>query len=136
MLPDTPEAIDADWLTAVLAERFPGVRVASIDIVETHELTNLHARLRVTYHEPAGAPTAMFCKLPPLDPARRESIAGTGMGRREARFYAQLAGSVTMRVPVDVFQPGRRDGWLVRPAPRRPQEHRLHRPRRHARDLA
>jgi len=98
-LPDTPAAIDPAWLTAALAERFPGVEVASVEIVETHELTNLHARLRVTYREPAGAPSAMFCKLPPLDPGRRDSIAGTGMGRREARFYAELAPTVALRVP-------------------------------------
>jgi hypothetical protein len=103
VLPDTPAAIEPDWLSTALAERYPGVQVASIDVVETHELTNLHARLRVTYDEAAGAPAAMFCKLPPLEPARRESIAGTGMGRREARFYANLAGTVAMRVPATYF---------------------------------
>jgi hypothetical protein len=96
-------AIDPAWLTGALAERYPGVEVASVDIVETHELTNLHARLRLTYHRAAGAPEAMFCKLPPLDPARRDSIAGTGMGRREARFYAHLAPTITMRVPDPYF---------------------------------
>src|SRR5580700_7656749 len=96
-------AIDPAWLTGALAERYPGVEVASVDIVETHELTNLHARLRLTYHRAAGAPEAVFCKLPPLDPARRDSIAGTGMGRREARFYADLAPTVTMRVPAAHF---------------------------------
>jgi phosphotransferase family enzyme len=103
VLPDTPAAIDPDWLSAALGERYPGVQVALIDIVETHELTNLHARLRVTYDEAAGAPSAMFCKLPPVDPARRASIAGTGMGRREARFYAELAETVAMRVPTTYF---------------------------------
>jgi len=102
-LPDTPAAIDAAWLTAALAERYPGVRVASVEVVETHELTNLHARVHVTYDDPAGAPSAMFCKLPPLDPARRGSIASTGMGHREARFYADLAPTVAMRVPAVHF---------------------------------
>jgi aminoglycoside phosphotransferase (APT) family kinase protein len=40
----------------------------------------------------------MFCKLPPTD-ARREQIIASGMGQREARFYADLAPSVGMRVP-------------------------------------
>ena len=40
----------------------------------------------------------MFCKLPPNDD-RREQIIATGMGHREARFYAELAPSIAMRVP-------------------------------------
>ena len=87
------------WLNDALAERHPGVRVAGVEIVRVDELTNTHVRLRVSYDEPAGAPERMFAKLPPLDPARRESLAASNMGPEESRFYAELAPVVTMRVP-------------------------------------
>ncbi|HEX7095810.1 MAG TPA: phosphotransferase [Acidimicrobiales bacterium] len=99
-IPTTPDEIDAAWLTDALAPRYPGVRVANVEVTERHEVTNAHAKLRVDYDEPAGAPTTMFCKLAPLDPSRRDSILRTGMGLREARFYATLADQLDLRVPV------------------------------------
>src|SRR5262245_17681770 len=102
-LPATADEIDAAWLTGALSARHPGVRVAGVEVVERHEATNGHARLRVAYHEPAGAPPALFCKLLPSDPTRRPAIAGTGMGRREALFYARLAPKLSMRVPTAYF---------------------------------
>ena len=94
-----PDDIDVAWLNDALAERHPGVRVADVEIVRVDELTNTHVRLRVAYDEPTGAPERMFAKLPPLDPARRESLAASNMGPRESRFYTELAPVVTMRVP-------------------------------------
>ena len=94
-----PDDIDVAWLNDALAERHPGVRVADVEIVRVDELTNTHVRLRVAYDEPASAPERMFAKLPPLDPARRESLAASNMGPRESRFYTELAPVVTMRVP-------------------------------------
>jgi hypothetical protein len=98
-LPATADEIDAAWLGAALAERHPGVRVGAVEVVERREATNGHARLRVRYDEAAGAPEAIFCKLLPSDPARRPAVARTGMGRREALFYARLAPRLAMRVP-------------------------------------
>ncbi len=98
-IPDTAEAIDAAWLEQALAKRFRGVRVAEVEVVEQHEATNAHARLRVAYEEPAGAPERMFCKMLPTDPGRRAAIAATGMGPREARFYERLAPQIAMRIP-------------------------------------
>jgi hypothetical protein len=98
-IPGTAEAIDAGWLETALAPRFPGARVASLEVVERHEATNAHARLHVEYDEDAGAPAQIFCKLLPADPARRAAIAATGMGVREALFYAHLAPQLAMRVP-------------------------------------
>jgi hypothetical protein len=96
--PVTADEITPAWLTGALGERHPGVQVATVEVTERHEVTNAHARLRVTYDEAAGAPEWMFCKLPPNDD-RRENIIASGMGQREARFYASLAPSVGMRVP-------------------------------------
>src|SRR3954447_10773503 len=98
-LPATAADIDPSWLTAVLAERYPGVRVATVDVVGTTEATNAHARLRISYDEQAGAPDAVFCKLPPRDPYRREHIIESGMGRREAYFYCDMAPTLRMRTP-------------------------------------
>src|SRR5215213_721154 len=82
--PANADEITAEWLTGALAPLHPGADVESVEIVERHEVTNAHAKLRVTYRESGGAP---------------ESIIASGMGQREARFYAELAPSVDMRVP-------------------------------------
>jgi hypothetical protein len=75
------------------------VRVAGVEILERHEVTNAHARLRIHYDESAGAPETLFCKLPPTEPERRKVIAATGMGPREVRFYAELAPQLRLRTP-------------------------------------
>ncbi len=98
-LPVTVEDLDPPAVTALLGERHPGVRVAGVEVVERHELTNAHARLRLTYDEPAGAPEVVFAKLPPSDPTRRVTINATGMGRKEALFYATLADRIALRTP-------------------------------------
>ncbi len=98
-IPRHPGDITAGWLTAALQERHPGAHVAAVDVLGSSEVTNQHVRLGITYDDAAGAPTSMFGKLLPLEPARRESIASTRMGPREARFYAQLAPKLSLRVP-------------------------------------
>src|SRR5262245_11588578 len=98
-IPESPEAIHPAWLTRVLSERHPGVRVVSIDVVERHEVTNAHARLRVRYDPPAGAPEWLFCKMLPTVESRRRAIARVGMGVREALFYERLAPKLALRVP-------------------------------------
>jgi len=113
-LPATPDEIDAAWLTRAMAPRHPGIRVATVEVTEVHEVTNTHVRLRAGYDEPAGAPERLFCKMPPLDPARRELIGRTGMGPREARFYAELAPALAFRVPhVSVALHDARDNSFV-----------------------
>lgn len=98
-VPATAAEIDADWLTRALQPRFPGTRVASVEVTDQRQVTNAHARLRVAYETADGAPATMFAKLLPADPQRRESIIRTGMGEREVRFYEQLAPSLPMRLP-------------------------------------
>ena len=98
-IPKTADEVSAHWLTDALQERHPGARVSAVEVLERHEVTNSHAKLRVQYDEAAGAPEVMFCKLLPSEPGRREAIAATGMGLREARFYDELADDIGMRVP-------------------------------------
>jgi hypothetical protein len=110
-IPGTPDAIDAAWLTDALSKRYSGVRVAAVEVAERHEATNSHARLRVRYASPAGAPEWMFCKLLPSEPGR---IAATGLGAREALFYERLAPSLAIRVPdAYVARHDDRDGSFV-----------------------
>jgi hypothetical protein len=69
-------------------------------VIERHELTNAHARIRLSYDGPSSAPETMFAKLPPTEPGRRDTIIATGMGQREVLFYANLAPQLSLRVPV------------------------------------
>ncbi len=96
--PVTAHEITSEWLTDALQERHPGARVSSVEVVFCAEVTNSHARLAVTYDEPAGAPPTMFCKLLPVDD-RRAAIAKTRMGPREVRFYRELAPQLDLMVP-------------------------------------
>lgn len=99
MIPRLATEIDPGWLNEVLAERHPGVQVTGVEVLERHEVTNAHTRLRLSYAGETTAPPTMFGKLPPTDPARRDTIIATGMGRREALFYARLAPTLSLRVP-------------------------------------
>jgi hypothetical protein len=99
LIPATADAIDAAWLGEALADRHPGAHVRAVELLEGHEVTNAHARLRVDYEVAAGAPDTLFCKLLPTEPGRREAIARTGMGLREALFYERLAPRLALRVP-------------------------------------
>jgi hypothetical protein len=96
--PTTADDVTPEWLSAALAERRPGTEVDAVEVLERDEVTNAHARLRVQYAQKTDAPEVMFCKLPPNDD-RRAQIIATGMGHREARFYAELAPSLATRVP-------------------------------------
>lgn len=98
-LPDRPEAISPDWLSEVLATSLPGVEVAGVEVVDRHSGTTGRARLRLRYASGAKGPETIFAKLPPFDDAQRELVAMTDMGRREARFYAELAPETPVRVP-------------------------------------
>jgi hypothetical protein len=98
-LPSEPSEVTPAWLSLALAERFPGIHVASVEVLEIHHGTNSNARLHVTYEGRTHLPETYFLKMLPLDPSRREVINQTGMGRREALFYKHLADDVPMRVP-------------------------------------
>src|SRR5205814_7316340 len=96
------------WLTRAL-----GADVATVEIVRVDEVTNLHVRLRLTYGVRPAGPEYVFVKLPPLDPDRRPSILATGMGVREANFYADLAPRLKLRVPVAHIAEHDDDGFFV-----------------------
>jgi aminoglycoside phosphotransferase (APT) family kinase protein len=98
-IPEHSDEIDAAWLTDALSERHPGVSVARVEVVESHEATNSHARLQIHYDNDAFLPSLLFCKLLPRDPSARVAIAATQMGLDEARFYERLAPQLSLRIP-------------------------------------
>ena len=102
-LPKNGSEIDADWLTGALQVTYPGVEVAAVELLQSSEVTNLHAVVKVSYRTSCGAPESMFCKLLPLND-RRAAIAATSMGPNEIRFYRDLAPHLPLRVPE--FQAG------------------------------
>jgi hypothetical protein len=98
-IPKLAGDIEPAWLNKVLRTRHPDAVVTGVEVIERHELTNAHARIRLTYDRPCGAPETMFAKLPPTEPGRRDTIIATGMGQREVLFYAHLAPKLSLRVP-------------------------------------
>lgn len=114
-LPESPEAITADWLTRALADAGAyrggnGPRARAVEVVDAHSGTTGRARIRVTWEAAAGLPSALFVKLPPTDPTSRAMVLETGMGRREARFYRRLAGEVPVRTPAAHLSAWNEDG--------------------------
>ncbi len=99
LIPRLAGDIDPAWLNEALRERYPDAVVTGVEVIERHELTNAHARIRLEYAGSSSAPPTMFAKLPPTDPARRDTIIATGMGQREVLFYANLAPKLALRVP-------------------------------------
>ena len=98
-LPLLPDELTPEVLTALLAARAPGVVVAGVEVVDVREVTNTHVYVTLTYAHDVGLASRMFVKMVPRDPARRVQVAQTGMGPREARFYADLAPHLAFRVP-------------------------------------
>ena len=93
-LPAATGDISSSWLSEVL-----GTEVASAEVLSDTSATNQRIRIGLVYAAPGSGPASLFVKLPPTDPAHREMISASGMGRREAQFYADIAPSLDLRVP-------------------------------------
>lgn len=102
-LPDRPEAITPEWLSAAMATSLPGVEVARVEVVDRHSGTTGRARLRLGYASGSDGPETLFVKLPPFGDAQRQLVAVTDMGRREAHFYESLASETPVRIPRAYF---------------------------------
>ena len=112
-LPLLPDELTPEVLTALLAARAPGVVVAGVEAVGVREVTNTHVYVTLTYAHDVGLASRMFVKMVPRDPARRVQVAQTGMGPREARFYADLAPHLAFRVPAVYAAAADDDGSFV-----------------------
>ena len=109
-IPTTPQDISPAWLSEALAERFPGIEVTAVEVLDRHVGTTGRARLGVSCRKDVGLAPTLFAKLPPDDPAQRAMVQSTGMGRKEARFYAQLAGELPVRIAGPLYAGWSEDG--------------------------
>jgi hypothetical protein len=105
--------VDASDLTPAWLSEVLGVEVVDATVVDHASATNQRMRIDLTYAAATTGPPSLFVKLPPLDPAHREMIGATGMGEREARFYADVAPSVELRVPRAYYAAFADDGNFV-----------------------
>ena len=109
-IPETPAQITPAWLSETLSGRFPGAEAIRVEVVDAHSGTTGRARLRVDWRNDAGVPSAVFAKLAPTDPVQREMVVSTGMGKREARFYAEAATHLSARVAAPYGSSWNEDG--------------------------
>ena len=91
--------VDATDLTPAWLSEVLRTDVDAVTVLDHAFATNQRVRIGLTYAPGSDGPASLFVKLAPLDPAHREMIGASGMGEREARFYADVAQTVDLRVP-------------------------------------
>ncbi len=99
VIPSDLTQITPSWLEAALSSSFPGTEVAEVRVRRNAEGTNSNACLEVEYRRNAGAPEAIFVKLPAVGSTQRELVRRSGMSEREVGFYRDVAGDVSLRFP-------------------------------------
>ncbi|MDG2029141.1 MAG: phosphotransferase [Acidimicrobiales bacterium] len=102
-IPDRASAITSEWMTGALATSFPGSEVTGLEILDEHHGTTGRLRMGVSYAAGTSGPDSVFVKLAPPGQAQQQLVAMTDMGRKEARFYDEIAGEVPMRIPQAYF---------------------------------
>ena len=104
-LPVNAAELTPAWLSEVL-----GAEVVNVKILDHVVATNQRVRIALSYATPDDGPSSLFVKLAPLDPVHREMIGASGMGEREASFYADVARFLDLRVPHAYFAASSDDG--------------------------
>ena len=94
MIPLDVDDVTPEWLRAAT-----GLDVSTVEVLDRHSGTTGRARVALTYAAGAAGPETVFVKLAPFDPGQREFVARSGLGTAEARFYAEVAAEVPVRVP-------------------------------------
>ncbi len=111
MIPMDAAELTPTWLNDALGETLgPETRVQDAEVVDWNAGTTGRARLQLKYSGGGSAPATMFVKLPPTDPMQQAMVSATGMGKREVRFYRQLAGEVPVRCPTPYYAEASDDG--------------------------
>jgi aminoglycoside phosphotransferase (APT) family kinase protein len=87
--------------------------VVGVEVLGHTSATNQRVRIALSFAEAGSGPPSLFVKLPPTDPAHREMISASGMGRRESQFYADIAASLDLRVPRSYYAAFDEDGDFV-----------------------
>jgi hypothetical protein len=93
-LPTDAADLTPAWMSDVL-----GTEVTDVELLDHAFATNQRAKIGLTYAHDGAGPATVFVKLAPLDPVHREMVGATGMGEREAQFYADVAPTVDLLVP-------------------------------------
>jgi aminoglycoside phosphotransferase (APT) family kinase protein len=94
LIPQELNQLSREWLSEAL--RTP---VASATVVDAHAGTTGRALLELQYAQATDLPPRLFVKLPPTDEMQRAFVTSSGMGKREAQFYAALSSEVPVRLP-------------------------------------
>jgi hypothetical protein len=84
-VPPDWDSVTPDWMTAALADAFPGIEVNDVALVLRDDGTNRRARLALSYASGAGPPT-VFVKA--SDPEHAAVNARTGGVFNEPRLFA------------------------------------------------
>jgi Phosphotransferase enzyme family len=101
-VPCSPDAITAEWLTAVLCDGVPGAAVTKVEVKPASAGTHERHRLVLTYNEEgrrAGLPGSIFTKSLPSVVTRM--IGGfNGTARVEGQFFMQLRPQLEIEAPI------------------------------------
>ena len=98
-IPEGPESVTAAWLTGALRTTIPDAEVTAVAVLDQHSGTTGRLRLALEHAPGARGPETVFVKLAPNTESQRKLVAAMDMGRKEARFYTELAEEVPLRVP-------------------------------------
>ncbi|MBW8814209.1 MAG: phosphotransferase [Caulobacterales bacterium] len=96
-IPQDLAAVSPGMLTALLADRFPGVRVAAFEIEDRAHGTATKALLRLAYAPGPQGPPRMWIKGG-WEPTS-EILRGVGIFSREPRVYAELLADLPVNAP-------------------------------------
>ena len=107
-LPTDASDLTPAWLSEVL-----GTTVVDVEVLDRAVATNQRMRIGLAYGEPGDGPASLFVKLAAPDPEHRKMIGASGMGEREAQFYADVAPSVQLRVPRAYWTATADDGSFI-----------------------
>ena len=98
LIPNELNQLTSEWLSEAL--RTP---VSRVTLLDAHAGTTGRAVLELDYGNAVDLPRRLFVKLPPTDEMQRAFVTSSGMGKREARFYAGLSAELPVRVPRSYF---------------------------------
>ncbi|MFA5884127.1 MAG: phosphotransferase [Acidimicrobiia bacterium] len=91
--------VDVDDVTPAWLSDATGLEVTAVEVLDRHSGTTGRARVGLEYAPGAEGPPTVFVKLAPFDPGQRDFVTQAGLGIAEARFYAEVAPEVPVRVP-------------------------------------
>lgn len=99
---DLAEALSPAWLEFALSERYPGISVATVTIVETIVTVATKVRFDVAYARAPKDTPRHFC-LKGLFGAHTATARQSGVMNTEVRFYREVAPLLSMRLPELIY---------------------------------